>query len=280
MPVFRIEKTKNYTVMSNHHLKNANISLKAKGLLSVMLSLPDKWNYTLKGLASICKEGIDSVRNGINELEKAGYIQRNRLRSDTGKFSDIEYVIYEQPLETFEKHPELENPILDNPTLENSDSDNPMLEKATQLNKEIINKKDLNTDCINYPSINHKESENKNWTDIYNQNVKLIKNNIEYSSISVGSDKAVIDEIVSVMAEILTIDTPFYVIESKQYPTELVRKRLLEIDYNKLEAFLLDFSRRTEKIYNPKAYLISSLFNMPATADTALSNMVRNDLYG
>ena len=280
MPVFRIEKTKNYTVMSNHHLKNTNISLKAKGLLSVMLSLPDEWNYTLKGLASICKEGVDSVRNGINELEKAGYIQRNRLRSDTGKFADIEYVIYEQPLEKVEKHPELENPILDNPTLANSDSDNPMLEKATQLNKKIINKKDLNTDGINYPSINQKESEIKNWTDRYNQNVELIKDNIEYSSITVSSNKAVIDEIVSVMAEVLTINTPFYVIENKQYPTELVRKRLLEIDYNKLEAFLLDFSRRTEKIYNPKAYLISSLFNMPATADTALSNMVRNDLYG
>lgn len=280
MPVFRIEKTKNYTVMSNHHLKNENISLKAKGLLSVILSLPDEWNYTLKGLASICKEGIDSVRNGINELEKAGYIQRNRLRSDTGKFADIEYVIYEQPLEKSENQPELGNPILDNPTLEKPILYKPTLENATQLNKEISNKKELNTDIIKYPSINQNEPDDIRWIDRYNSNIELIKKNIEYSSIAIGSDKAVVDEIVSIMAEVLTIETPYYVIENKQYPTELVRKRLLEIDYNKLEAFLLDFGRRTEKIYNPKAYLISSLFNMPATADTALSNMVRNDLYG
>lgn len=280
MPVFRIEKTKNYTVMSNHHLKNENISLKAKGLLSVILSLPDEWNYTLKGLASICKEGIDSVRNGINELEKAGYIQRNRLRSDTGKFADIEYVIYEQPLEKSENQPALGNPILDNPTLEKPILYKPTLENATQLNKEISNKKELNTDIIKYPSINQNEPDDIRWIDRYNSNIELIKKNIEYSSIAIGSDKAVVDEIVSIMAEVLTIETPYYVIENKQYPTELVRKRLLEIDYNKLEAFLLDFGRRTEKIYNPKAYLISSLFNMPATADTALSNMVRNDLYG
>lgn len=202
MPVFRIEKTKNYTVMSNHHLKNSNISLKAKGLLSVMLSLPDEWNYTLKGLAHICKEGIDSVRSGICELEKAGYTQRNRLRNDNGKFSDIEYVIYEHPMENSMKKPELENPTLDSPTLASPTSDNPILEKTTQLNKEIINKKDLNADCINYPSINHKEPEDTRWTDRYNSNIELIKKNIEYSSISTGSDKVVVDEIISVMAEV------------------------------------------------------------------------------
>jgi len=156
MPVFRIEKTKNYTVMSNHHLKNRNISLKAKGLLSVMLSLPDEWNYTLKGLAHICKEGIDSVRTAIKELEDAGYVQRNRLRNDKGKFSDIEYVIYENPMKTSEKQPKLENPILVKPNL-----DKPMSEKTMQLNKEKM----FNTDCINYPSINQMMSEGISWSD-------------------------------------------------------------------------------------------------------------------
>ena len=80
MAVFRIEKTRDYTVMSNHHLRNAGLSLKSKGLLSMMLSLPEDWNYTTRGLAKICKEGTDSIGSALKELERAGYIVRNRLR--------------------------------------------------------------------------------------------------------------------------------------------------------------------------------------------------------
>lgn len=97
MAVFRIEKTRNYTVMSNHHLRNAGLSLKSKGLLSMMLSLPEDWNYTTRGLAKICKEGTDSIGSALKELEHAGYIVRNRLRDSKGKIVDVEYVIYETP---------------------------------------------------------------------------------------------------------------------------------------------------------------------------------------
>lgn len=95
--VFRIEKQKNYTVMSNHHLKNPALSLKAKGLLSQMLSLPDNWDYSLKGLAKINKESIDAIRTAVWELEKAGYIVRSQGHGEHGKFSGIEYIIYETP---------------------------------------------------------------------------------------------------------------------------------------------------------------------------------------
>ena len=97
MAVFRIEKTRDYTVMSNHHLRNARLSLKSKGLLSMMLSLPENWNYTTRGLAKICKEGTDSIGSALKELERAGYIVRNRLRDSKGKIVDVEYVIYETP---------------------------------------------------------------------------------------------------------------------------------------------------------------------------------------
>lgn len=80
MAVFRIERTRDYTVMSNHHLKDTALSLKAKGLLSMMLSLPDEWNYTTRGLAAICKEGVDAIGGALRELEKAGYIVRRQLR--------------------------------------------------------------------------------------------------------------------------------------------------------------------------------------------------------
>ena len=77
--------------MSNHHLRNAGLSLKSKGLLSMMLSLPEDWNYTTRGLAKICKEGTDSIGSALKELERAGYIVRNRLRDSKGKIVDVEY---------------------------------------------------------------------------------------------------------------------------------------------------------------------------------------------
>ena len=90
MAVFRVEKTKDFTIMSNHHLRNTELSLKAKGLLSLMLSLPEDWDYTTKGLAHICKDGVDSITTALKELERHGYLTRQRLRYDNGQLGDIE----------------------------------------------------------------------------------------------------------------------------------------------------------------------------------------------
>ena len=98
MPVFRIEKTKNYTVMYNHHLRNKNLSLKAIGLMSKMLSLPDDWDYTLRGLARICLEGVDAIRSAIVELERESYVVRNRIRDEQGRLRGTEYIVYENPI--------------------------------------------------------------------------------------------------------------------------------------------------------------------------------------
>ena len=123
MAVFRIEKTRDYTVMANHHLKNRDLSLKAKGLMSVILSLPDDWDYTLKGLAFISKEGVDAIRDAIRELEGAGYVVRSRTRNERGQLGGAEYVIYEQP-----QLP----PMPDNPTQANNEPHNPIQNKASQ----------------------------------------------------------------------------------------------------------------------------------------------------
>ena len=120
MAVFRVERNSGYTVMSNHHLRNKELTLKAKGLLSQMLSLPEDWDYTLAGLSHINRESIDAIRTAVWELEKAGYILRRQGRDEKGKMTAIEYTIYEQP------QPMLENPTTDNPTSEN----------PTQLNKD------------------------------------------------------------------------------------------------------------------------------------------------
>ena len=119
MSVFRVEKTKGYTVMSNHHLRNHTLSLKAKGLLSQMLSLPDNWDYTLQGLAQINKESIDAIREAVRELERAGYIERSRERDERGCLRGTVYTIYEQPhTEPTSEEPAQALPTLDNPTLE------------------------------------------------------------------------------------------------------------------------------------------------------------------
>ena len=133
MAVFRVEKNSGYTVMSNHHLRNQELSLKAKGLLSQMLSLPDNWDYTLKGLSLINREKIDAIREAIRELERAGYIVRSRERDEKGRLRGADYVIYELPQKPVSDLPTLENPTLENPTLEK-----PTLENPTQLNKDIL----------------------------------------------------------------------------------------------------------------------------------------------
>ena len=124
MTVFHIAKNTNYTVMSNHHLRNRELSLKAKGLLSQMLSLPEKWDYTLQGLAYINREQIDAVRQAVHELEGAGYIVRTRERDSRGRLRGAEYTIYEQP-QSPPDLPALEKPLSENPMLENPTLDNP-----------------------------------------------------------------------------------------------------------------------------------------------------------
>ena len=131
MAVFRVEKNRGYTVMSNHHLRNKDLSLKAKGLLSQMLSLPEDWDFTLKGLSLINREQIDAIRAAVWELEQAGYIVRSRERDGQGRLRGADYLIYEQP-QPVPDSPTLENPMLEKPTQEKPTQGKPM-----QLNKDI-----------------------------------------------------------------------------------------------------------------------------------------------
>lgn len=283
MAVFRVEKTRDFTVMSNHHLRNKNLSLRAKGLLSVMLSLPEEWDYTLKGLAHISKEGVDAIRSAIKELEKSGYIERHRKRNKKGQLKTSEYIIHELPILPEPKQTE---PILENPTL-----DNPTEDKSTQLNTNKSNTKELNTDLIKYPSINKAEPEEtataektantqERWIDRYNKTNSEVKEQIEYDSLILTNNAELVNDIVSVMTEVLIIDTPYYTIEGKQIPTELVRINYRKITYGRLDAFLLDFSRLYSEIKNPKKYLITALYNIASTAETSITNRVNHDMHG
>ena len=278
MSVFRIEKNKNYTVMSNHHLRNKELSLKSKGLLSLMLSLPEEWDYTLKGLSIICKEGIDAIRVSIIELEKQGYIERRRNRNTKGQLTNTEYIIHESPITVTPKSekPTLENPILDNPTQEK-----PTLENPTQINKDKTIKEKINTDCIKYQSINPSEQTNSDERLIerYNKTKSEIKAQIDYDTLILSNNKDIINDIVEVMTDVMVVDTKYYVIGKKEIPAELVKIRYKQLNYGKIEALMLDLNDVTHIIRSKTPYLISALYNAANTGETSMSNRVRRDMY-
>jgi len=142
MSVIRVEKTKNYTVMANHHLRNAEMSLKAKGLLSQMLSLPEDWDYTVHGLTTINKESDNSIRNILKELEQFGYLDRKRIRNKKGQIVDNDYTIYEIPrtLDMSDFHPIVKNPLVDNPRVDN----------VTQLSTELLSTESIKKHIVDY----------------------------------------------------------------------------------------------------------------------------------
>ena len=144
MAIMRIEKNQNYTTMSNYHLQDTRLTLKAIGLLSKILSLPDDWDYTVAGLASICKEGKDAVRSALEELEAAGYIERRQTHAADGSFAGNEYIVYEFPAEVRSPlsgfpstdKPSTENPLTENPTEQNTNKQNTEESNTKESNKE------------------------------------------------------------------------------------------------------------------------------------------------
>ena len=317
MAVFRVERNTGYTVMSNHHLRNKELSLKAKGLLSQMLSLPEDWDYTLAGLSHINREKIDAIREAVKELEKAGYIVRSRERDEKGRLRGADYVIYEQPQP---KEPEaatsseqpptsdlptLENPTLDNPTLEKPTLEKPTLENPTQLNKEIQKtnlptKEKLNTDIssthsIPFHSLNplpyeqdeaatpperkRTEAKTNSAIEIYRE---IIKDNIDYDILiqDPKMDKDRLDEIVEIMLETVCTARKTIRIAGDDYPAELVKSKFMKLNSSHVE-FVLDCMREnTTKIRNIKQYLKAVLFNAPSTIDSYYTALVNHDFYG
>ncbi len=335
MAVFRVERTRDYTVMSNHHLKNRSLSLKAKELLSVMLSLPDEWDYTLRGLAAISREGVDAIREAIRELEDAGYIVRSRGRNEKGQLSGTEYVIYEHPQQSADapvldnptqeksvvadkpkeelkatkpldfntsktisescetssssgKTPMWENPTLENPTLEKPTLENPTLENPTQLNtkrsKTDSERKQQTNSSIHLsipsPSL---PAQTEGWMeeDQVRKYRNQVKRNIDYFEISedYAANLEQLDEIVDLMVETLCSTRPTLSVAGDNLPASLVKERLLKINCMHIQYVMDSLKSNTTPVRNIKRYLLTVLFNAPATIDHYYSAQFRHEYY-
>ena len=276
MAVFRVERNKGYTVMSNHHLRNKDLSLKAKGLLSQMLSLPEDWDYTLKGLSLINREQIDAIRAAIRELEQAGYIVRSRERDSQGRLRGADYVIYEQP-----------QPVPDSPTLG----------KPTQLNKDILSKEKSITDvsitdpipilsrpspledeAAQPPERKGTEAKSQSAIEIYRQ---IIMDNIEYEHLCQhvkGIDRETLDEIVDLLVETVCSARKTIRIAGDDYPAELVKSKFMKLDSSHIEFVFQCLSKNTSEIRNIKKYLLAMLFNAPSTINGYYAALVAHDM--
>ncbi len=291
MAVFRIEKTKDYTVMANHHLRNKSLSLKAKGLLSLMLSLPEDWDYTTKGLSTICKDGVDSICSTVKELEKAGYVKRRRIRDAHGRLTEVEYTILEQP-EPPEDPPKRENPVLDNPVLGNPVLDfpeqgfpkqaKPEQENPAQLNTKKSNTNQSNTDLSNthsfFPSGPAPAAEG--MTDGCSEREK-IKDQIDYDILCNPANQAQLNELVEIMLEVAMNRSPTIKLgRDAEYPTGFVQQRFEQITSMHVEKVLDGIRENTTRVWNTRAYLLAALFNSVSTIDNHYAMLVNHDFNG
>ena len=286
MAVFRIEKTRDYTVMSNYHLRDRLLSLKAKGLLSLMLSLPEDWDYTMKGLARICKDGIDSISGGIRELETHGYLVRARVRNENGQLGSIEYTILEQPKEPAQTPaPIREKPIRENPIQVNPMLDAPIQENPAQLNTKEQNKElSITQGSSPIPSSppTPRERTGRDGMRERESYRELILENIEYDILTQNAqlDKARLDELVELMVDTVCSKRQTIRIAGDDYPAEVVRSRFLKLNASHIEYILDRMRENTTYVRNIKKYLLAALYNAPVTMDSYYTSLVSHDLYG
>ena len=290
MAVFRVEKNRNYTVMSNYHLRDTSLSLKAIGLLSKMLSLTNEWDYTTRGLASICKEGVDAIGAALKELEISGYLVRRQLRDEKGRITDTEYTIFESPHTPL---PDTTSPDPEKPYMDKPDTGAPCTEKPAQLNIDITSKEKPNIDLSITDTSNPYQSNPPSPYGVpfaatgcdgigYEEAKETVRENIEYDCLisDPRQNRERLDEVVDLIAETLCSRKQYIVVAGDEYPAELVKEKLLKITASHIEYVFDCLDQNTTYVRNIKKYLLASLFNAPSTMDSYYSALVNHDMYG
>lgn len=280
--VFRVFKTEKFSVISNYHLFDKRLTHKATNLLTTMLALSPVWDYTLKGLASLKKDGIDGVRSGIRELEKLGYLTRRQLRNEKGQLAHNEYLVYETPElnpnfakseENCQELPSLENPITDkkinSPSLENPSTENP-----TQLNTKLLNTKYINQSYQDNNNINinntYRCDEMDSIDKIDRKEIKAeLKKQLNYENLISRNeaDKKQINSIINILADVMSSRSQSIRIGGENKPLEEVIQRFKQLTDKHIAYVLECLNKNADKPRNIRAYLLTSLFNAPSTID-------------
>ena len=287
MAVFRVDKNRNYTVMSNYHLRDTSLSLKAIGLLSKMLSLTDEWDYTTRGLAAICKEGVDAIGAALKELEISGYLVRRQLRDAKGRITDTEYTIYEQP---HTPSPDMACPDTENPDMDSPDTDTPYPEKTAQLSKDQTSPEKRKTDEFMTDESNPVPSslptpmggngqDGMRMRERYRQ---IILENIDYDILAQDErlDQSRLDELVELMVDTVCTNRQMVRIAGDDYPAEVVKSRFLKLNSAHIQYILDRMRENTTYVRNIKKYLLAALYNAPVTMESYYTSLVSHDLYG
>ena len=276
MSVYRVNKTRDFTVMGNTHLRDKNLSLKAVGLLSKMLSFNDGWQFSTRGLAAICKEGPDAILSALKELEKNGYLVRHRGRDSKGRLVTTEFDIYESPqagLPHREK-PHRENPDVDSPDVENPHRDNP-----AQINTIQVTNQGRNTLSKNNQSINLDGMDRMDEREQYRE---LIRDNLEIDILSQDRryDLDRVNEIVEIMLDAVCSTSPTIRINGEDMPQPVVKSRFLKLDSGHIDYVLQAMNDCPSDIRNIRAYLLTALYNASLTIDNYYSARVNYDFHG
>lgn len=281
MAKFRVEKNKDFTIMSNHHLRNKDLSLKAKGLLSQMLSLPEDWDYTLRGLVAINKEKLEAIRTAVLELEQQGYITRQQKREPGGRLSNIEYTIYERPQHRLPRvdasnaapPPCLDFPNTEKPNTEKPYTEKPYTENPTQLNTKELSTNKQSTNQSITQSIKQKEGMNERNYPLSWYREKF-RQQIEYEVLCEESSRDLLDEIIETMLEPFSVRQDTMSIGKEVYSTAAVRDRMKQIRASHIEQVMDTFSINAGNIESPRKYLLALLYNAPRQTNHQYKNMV------
>lgn len=273
------KKEKEFVQIPNSILTNPNISLKAKGVLSLILSLPENWNFSIEGIVSKCKESRECVASAIKELESAGYIKREIVRGSDGKIIRMEYEVFEKPLVENQKEDNLstEEPLTENPMTVLPDEENPWENNIKIKKKENNN---IYKQTQSYPILfDQKISIKKVAIDNYRE---IIKNNIDYEVLVKNnvSYKKMIDEIIEIMAETICSSKEVLTVSGEQHAREYVKEKFLKINSGHMEYIVECLSKNTTKIGNIKQYIIATVYNASNTIDSYYTTLASHDLYG
>lgn len=276
MAVYRVNKNRGYTVMPNFHLRDKNLSLKAVGLLSKMLSFNDGWQFSTRGLSAICKEGPDAILSALRELENYGYLVRHQARDEKGRMSSMVFEIYEKPQEGL---PETGNPYTENPDADNPVTEKPYTENPAQRNTDQVITEKRNNSLNNYQSIHLDGMDRMDERESYRE---LLWENLELDILAHDQrlDMDRVHELLEIMLDAICSTSPTIRINGEDMPQQVVKSRFLKLNSSHIEYILQAMNDNPTAIRNIRAYLLTALYNAPLTMDNYYSALVNHDLYG